>query len=142
MMSPTCEATSRPTTSMSSMGPIGMPKLTAQRSMILGGEHGLVEIRSQHAVHHESRCAAARHGQLVEPARKTGRRLYRGRRGALGVHHLDERHLWHRVEEVQSYQSLGVCELCCQRFEHDARGVGGKQCAWLHARLEPCVQLL
>ena len=37
MISPTCAATSSPTTSMSSMGPIGIPKLTAQRSMTSSG---------------------------------------------------------------------------------------------------------
>ena len=81
MILPTWLATSSPTTSASSTGPIGMPKSTAaliderERHAFLRGVHRLVQIGHEHAIDDEARRAPAGHRQLVELAREGERRL-------------------------------------------------------------------
>jgi hypothetical protein len=57
-----------------------------------------------------------------------------------GADDLDQRHLGHRVEEVQADEPAGIREVPGEVLEHDARGVGRKHRFRLHARLELRVQ--
>ena len=76
---PTCRHTSRPTTSASSIGPIGMPNRTAAWSMTASGTPSpaasiaSVQVGHQHAIDEESRRAAAGQRQLVDAARERER---------------------------------------------------------------------
>ena len=71
--------------------------------------------------------AAAGQGQLVDLRVKASAGLHVSALRALGRDDLDQRHLRHRIEEVQADEPAGVGELCRELLEHDARGVGGEQ---------------
>ena len=115
---PTCSATSRPTTSASSIGPMGMPKRVPASSITAAGmpsrerEKRLVDVRHQNAVDHEARSALAGQRQLVELAREARASCAHLRRCVrCALHDLDQLHLRDRIEEMDAHQPPGSREL-------------------------------
>src|SRR5262249_40817399 len=109
---------------------------------LLRGKHGFVEIWHQHAVDHEPRRTAAGDRQLIQLPREPDRSLHDRGAGARRLNYLDQRHLRNRIEEMQTNQPLGPCQLFRERLEQQARRVGREDRVRFHARFQTRVQLL
>ena len=112
---PTRRHTSRPTTSASSIGPIGMPKSSAARvdaspaaRLLRASEHRFAQVRHQHAVDEESgRTATRRAASLSICAREGETGLHASGRVRSDVNDFDQRHARDRIEEVQADEAPG-----------------------------------
>ena len=108
MILPTLAATSRPTVSTSSIGPIGMPNFSAALSITAPGMPSVyasdrfLHVRHQDAVDQEARRAGDRHRQLVDRAAECRQAPLDLRRHAVVADDFHQRHQRDRIEIVQA----------------------------------------
>ena len=107
---------SRPTTSYSVIGPIGMPNALAARSIVLDArpfgqqQRGLVHVRQQQAIDQEARAVVHDDRRLAEPAGVGDGRGDRFVARLRAANHFHQRHLPHGIEEVDAAEPLGLLQ--------------------------------
>ena len=89
------------------------------RNAVLQREHRFVQIRHQHAIDEKAGRALAGQRKLVDLARERDGLLDRLFAAGFAAHDLHQRHLRHRVEEVQADQLAGIGQVVVELLEHD-----------------------
>ena len=108
---------------------MGMPNLSAAWSILSRGSR-------KHAIHEEAGAALGDERQLVDRGDKGARLAHFLFARPLTAHHLDQRKLRDRIEEMQPDQAAGIDELARDVFETERRCVGRERRAGLCLLLE------
>ena len=128
MILPTEAATSRPTVSTSSIGPIGMPNFSAALSITAPGiafaetQDRFLHVRREDAIDQEARRAGDRHRQLVDRAAECGQPAFHLRRMKSCCDDLDQRHQRDRIEVMQAGE-VGLFLQVCAKLRQRNRAV-------------------
>ena len=133
---------SSPTSSASSIGPIGMPKSSAALSMVsfFMPASSITSASSRYGV---SARLTRKPGALFTGAGSRSMRPRKARASAstsardlVVADDLDQLHARHRIEEMNADEPLRPRQSFAQLLERNARRVGGEDRAGLHLRLD------
>ena len=104
---------------------------------VLQALHGAEHVGRQHAVDEEARHALGDERELVDGGDEGGAALHVVLSRLHAAHHLDQRHLRHRIEEVQADEAPGIGQPGGDVLDLQRGGVGRQHGAGLHLRSRP-----
>ena len=102
----------------------------------------LHHVGAQHAVDEEARTALDDQRELVDGGHEDAALAHLVLAALGAADHLDQRHLRHRIEEVDADETAGIGQRRGDLLDHDRGGVGGEDGAGLELALERLEEVL